>query len=291
MFARRLALGLMVAGVTPGDRVVVALPRGSAQTVLLLYTVAKLGAVVVPVPPGAEAYGGLAAVCRQLTASVLVTTGAAQETSDAVALHLRVGTPEWRGLLDRGGRSDHLALDARMAGVALDDVLLLSAVERPGTAVRYVAWSHHALLNNGWLTWTGAGLGERERVLVSVDMSRSYGMSMGVLGPMSHAACVVLGAGDAGALVAAGDREACTGERPVPRGTPGELLVRGHGVALGDWDRGTLGPGPATRWVGTGLTATVDPDGRIDVHGPACGSPEVPAVLDVRERLTTRVPG
>jgi fatty-acyl-CoA synthase len=62
--------------------------------------------------------------------------------------------------------------------------------------------------------------------------------------------------------------EPATG-KVVPRGTPGELLVRGYHVMLGYWNdpRATSEAIDAARWMHTGDLATMDADGYVNIVG------------------------
>jgi fatty-acyl-CoA synthase len=62
--------------------------------------------------------------------------------------------------------------------------------------------------------------------------------------------------------------EPATG-KVVPRGTPGELLVRGYHVMLGYWNdpKATSGAIDPARWMHTGDLATMDPDGYVNIVG------------------------
>ncbi len=57
--------------------------------------------------------------------------------------------------------------------------------------------------------------------------------------------------------------------RIVPRGTPGEILVRGYNVMLGYWNdaKATAEAIDAARWMHTGDLATMDREGYVNIVG------------------------
>src|SRR6202042_1434981 len=117
-----LALGLLAAGVTVGDRVGIWAPN-CAEWVLTQYATAKIGAVLVNINP-AYRTRELEFVLNQ-SGSTLLVAAERLKTSDYAAMIAEVrprcpelnavvllGSPEWHALLERGRQMDRGGLAA-----------------------------------------------------------------------------------------------------------------------------------------------------------------------------------
>jgi fatty-acyl-CoA synthase len=101
----------------------------------------------------------------------------------------------------------------------------------------------------------GYGMTETSPVCTSTTLDDPFEPRVSTVGrPFPHVECKIV--------------DPATG-RIVPRGTPGELLVRGYHVMLGYWNdpKATVEAIDAARWMHTGDLATMDADGYVNIVG------------------------
>ncbi|MEO6794341.1 MAG: AMP-binding protein [Mycobacterium sp.] len=223
---RRLATGLLAAGITVGDRVGIWAPN-CAEWVLTQYATAEIGAVLVNINPAYRSHE-LAYALKQ-SAVAMVISASSFKTSDYAALLREVapGCPDLREVVFIDSGRWH-----ELAGTPVDSAALTRVVAtlRPydpiniqytsGTtgSPKGATLSHHNILNNGYLVGELLHYTEKDRVCLPVPFYHCFGMVMGNLAATSHGAAIVIPAPgfDPAAALRAVQDEACTSLYGVP---------------------------------------------------------------------------
>ncbi|MFY9774803.1 MAG: AMP-binding protein, partial [Trebonia sp.] len=234
-----LALGLLAAGVTVGDRVGIWAPN-CAEWVLTQYATAKIGAILVNINP-AYRTSELEFVLNQSGARLLV---AAQrlKTSDYAAMITEVrprcaaleqvvllGTGEWDALLETGRRADRGALGA--IELSADDPINIQYTSGTTGFPKGATLSHHNILNNGYFVGELCHYTHEDKICIPVPFYHCFGMVMGNLAATSHGAAMVIPAPafDPVATLEAVQAERCTSLYGVPTMFIAELSVPDFG--------------------------------------------------------------
>jgi fatty-acyl-CoA synthase len=234
-----LALGLLAAGVTVGDRVGIWAPN-CAEWVLTQYATAKIGAILVNINP-AYRTSELEFVLNQSAARLLV---AAQrlKTSDYAAMIAEVrprcaaleqvvllGTGEWDALLETGRRADRGALGA--IELSADDPINIQYTSGTTGFPKGATLSHHNILNNGYFVGELCHYTHEDKICIPVPFYHCFGMVMGNLAATSHGAAMVIPAPsfDPVATLEAVQAERCTSLYGVPTMFIAELAVPDFG--------------------------------------------------------------
>ena len=234
-----LALGLLAAGVTVGDRVGIWAPN-CAEWVLTQYATAKIGAILVNINP-AYRTSELEFVLNQSGARLLV---AAQrlKTSDYAAMIAEVrprcaaleqvvllGTGEWDALLETGRRADRGALGA--IELSADDPINIQYTSGTTGFPKGATLSHHNILNNGYFVGELCHYTHEDKICIPVPFYHCFGMVMGNLAATSHGAAMVIPAPsfDPVATLEAVQSERCTSLYGVPTMFIAELAVPDFG--------------------------------------------------------------
>ena len=234
-----LALGLLAAGVTVGDRVGIWAPN-CAEWVLTQYATAKIGAILVNINP-AYRTSELEFVLTQSAARLLV---AAQrlKTSDYAAMIAEVrprcaaleqvvllGTGEWDALLETGRRADRGALAA--IELSADDPINIQYTSGTTGFPKGATLSHHNILNNGYFVGELCHYTHEDKICIPVPFYHCFGMVMGNLAATSHGAAMVIPAPsfDPVATLEAVQAERCTSLYGVPTMFIAELAVPDFG--------------------------------------------------------------
>ena len=234
-----LALGLLAAGVTVGDRVGIWAPN-CAEWVLTQYATAKIGAILVNINP-AYRTSELEFVLNQSGARLLV---AAQrlKTSDYAAMIAEVrprcaaleqvvllGTGEWDALLETGRRADRGALAA--IELSADDPINIQYTSGTTGFPKGATLSHHNILNNGYFVGELCHYTHEDKICIPVPFYHCFGMVMGNLAATSHGAAMVIPAPsfDPVATLEAVQAERCTSLYGVPTMFIAELAVPDFG--------------------------------------------------------------
>ena len=234
-----LALGLLAAGVTVGDRVGIWAPN-CAEWVLTQYATAKIGAILVNINP-AYRTSELEFVLTQSGARLLV---AAQrlKTSDYAAMIAEVrprcaaleqvvllGTGEWDALLETGRRADRGALGA--IELSADDPINIQYTSGTTGFPKGATLSHHNILNNGYFVGELCHYTHEDKICIPVPFYHCFGMVMGNLAATSHGAAMVIPAPsfDPVATLEAVQAERCTSLYGVPTMFIAELAVPDFG--------------------------------------------------------------
>jgi fatty-acyl-CoA synthase len=230
-----LALGLLAAGVSVGDRVGIWAPN-CAEWALTQYATAKVGAILVNINP-AYRTSELEFVLNQSGARLLV---AAQrlKTSDYAAMIDEVrprcaaleqvvllGTGEWDALLETGRRADPAALTA--IELSADDPINIQYTSGTTGFPKGATLSHHNILNNGYFVGELCHYTHEDKICIPVPFYHCFGMVMGNLAATSHGAAMVIPAPsfDPVATLEAVQAERCTSLYGVPTMFIAELAV------------------------------------------------------------------
>lgn len=223
---RRLASGLLQAGISAGDRVGIWAPN-CAEWVLTQYASAEIGAVLVNLNPAYRS-NELAYALKQ-SGAAMVVSASRFKTSDYVALLQEAASecPELREVVFIDSARWH-----ELAGTAVDAAALSRAAAELHTHdpidIQYTSGttgypkgatlSHHNILNNGYLVGELLGYTEQDRVCLPVPFYHCFGMVMGNLAATSHGAAIIIPAPgfDPAATLRAVQAEACTSLYGVP---------------------------------------------------------------------------
>ncbi|MGX6447900.1 AMP-binding protein [Patulibacter sp. S7RM1-6] len=221
-----LATGLLARGIAAGDRVGIWAPN-RVEWLLVQYATAKVGAILVNVNPAYRTHE-LAYALRQSGVRLLVTAPSFK-TSDYVAMVGEVrgeldaledvvvlGTPEWEALAATAVEPD--ALRDRAAGLGADDPINVQYTSGTTGFPKGATLTHHNILNNGFFVGELCGYSAQDRICVPVPFYHCFGMVMGNLAAVTHAACVVIPAPgfDPAATLRAAAEERCTALYGVP---------------------------------------------------------------------------
>ncbi|MGH8980012.1 MAG: AMP-binding protein [Acidimicrobiales bacterium] len=229
-WARRVAKGLLAAGVEAGDRVGIWSPN-CPEWVALQYGSALIGAVLVNVNP-AYRTTELAYVLRQSGTRLLVSATAfktsdyrsmaeqVRANGDAPSLEqiIWIGNESWDALEAAGAGIDDEALNTVTASLSCDDPINIQYTSGTTGFPKGATLSHHNILNNAYSIGGLLGYREGDRICVPVPFYHCFGMVIGNLAAMSTGAAVVIPAPlfDPGATLAAVTRERCTSLYGVP---------------------------------------------------------------------------
>src|SRR5215467_13820041 len=230
-----LALGLLAAGITKGDRVGIWAPN-CAEWTYTQYATAKIGAILVNINP-AYRTSELEYVLNQSGTKMLI---AAQrlKTSDYAAMIAEVrprcaaleqvvllGTEAWASLLETGRSADRGALDA--IELSADDPINIQYTSGTTGFPKGATLSHHNILNNGFFVGELCHYTEADKICIPVPFYHCFGMVMGNLAATSHGAAMVIPAPvfDPVKTLEAVQAEGCTSLYGVPTMFIAELAV------------------------------------------------------------------
>src|ERR1700735_1672633 len=199
-----LALGLLAAGISKGDRVGIWAPN-CAEWTLTQYATAKIGAILVNINP-AYRTSELEFVLNQSGCKLLV---AAQrlKTSDYAAMiaEVRPRCPDLeqvvlldsdarRELRDTGKYADVSVRNAALDAIELsaDDPINIQYTSGTTGFPKGATLSHHNILNNGFFVGELCHYTEEDRICIPVPFYHCFGMVMGNLAATSHGAAMVI---------------------------------------------------------------------------------------------------
>jgi fatty-acyl-CoA synthase len=234
---RRLAAGLLRAGLRPGDRVGVWAPNCPEWT-LTQYATAEIGVILVTVNPAYRVHE-LEFVLNQAGIRMVVAASAFK-TSDYAAMIAEVaprcpaltdvviiGGDRWAALA--GGAADEEAVAAVAAGLDAHDPVNLQYTSGTTGFPKGATLSHSNILNNGYFVGELCGYTEADRVCIPVPFYHCFGMVMGNLACTSHGATMVIPAPgfDPAATLSAVASERCTSLYGVPTMFIAELALPG----------------------------------------------------------------
>jgi fatty-acyl-CoA synthase len=222
----RLATGLLERGIGKGDRVGVWAPN-RVEWVLVQYATAKVGAILVNVNPAYRTHE-LTYALRQSGVRLLLAAPdfktsdyrgmVADVRPDLDGLEAAVffGDEDWDALA--ATPADAEALDEALAGLDPDDPINIQYTSGTTGAPKGATLSHHNILNNGFFVGELCSYTAEDRICVPVPFYHCFGMVMGNLAALTHAACVVVPAPgfEPEATLRAVAQERCTSLYGVP---------------------------------------------------------------------------
>jgi fatty-acyl-CoA synthase len=212
------ASGLLALGLEPGDRVGIWAPN-CAEWTIAQFATAKAGLILVNINP-AYRLSELEHVLRAVGCRALITA-ARFKTSDYVGMirelvpELADGTgellsarlPELRHvisiagkhdgcksfdwILERGRQAGNRRLEALSATIQMDDAVNIQFTSGTTGLPKGATLSHHNLINNAFFVGEATGINPGSRVCIPVPLYHCFGMVMGNLGCVTHAATMV----------------------------------------------------------------------------------------------------
>ena len=230
-----LALGLLAAGITKGDRVGIWAPN-CAEWTFTQYATARIGAILVNINP-AYRTSELEFVLKQSGTRLLITAER-HKTSDYAAMTAEVaprcadlerviilGTGGWARLFEDGRAADRAALDA--IELSADDPINIQYTSGTTGFPKGATLSHHNILNNGYFVGELCNYTHEDKICIPVPFYHCFGMVMGNLAATSHGAAMVIPAPsfDPVATLKAIQAERCTSLYGVPTMFIAELAV------------------------------------------------------------------
>jgi fatty-acyl-CoA synthase len=223
---RRLAAGLLAAGIRPGDRVALWAPN-CAEWILLQHATGLMGAILVNVNPAYRTHE-LSYVLRHSGSRMLVAVPAfktsdyramiEQVRPDCPALEsvIYIGEAGWRALAE--DTEPGPVLDEVAAGLSFDDPINIQYTSGTTGFPKGATLTHHNIANNGYFTGEVMGYTPADRICVPVPFYHCFGMVIGNLAALTHASCVVIPAPsfEPAATLQAVAAERCTSLYGVP---------------------------------------------------------------------------
>jgi fatty-acyl-CoA synthase len=221
-----LAIGLIRAGISKGDRVGMWAPN-CAEWTITQYATAKIGAILVNVNPAYRTHE-LAYALNQSGTKLLISAEEFKGSSyRAMVEEVRgdVASLEQVWFLDSPEWTDHNVHDP---GITLLEALTYSLSPDDPINIQYTSGttgypkgatlSHRNILNNGYFTTELINFTEQDRLCIPVPFYHCFGMVMGNLGCTSHGATMVIPAPgfDPELTLRAVADERCTGVYGVP---------------------------------------------------------------------------
>jgi fatty-acyl-CoA synthase len=212
------ASGLLSLGLEPGDRVGIWAPN-CAEWTIAQFATAKAGLILVTINP-AYRLGELEHALRAVGCRALITA-ARFKTSDYIAMirelvpelgnaggelqssrlpelrhiisiagmHEGCLTFDW--ILERGRQVGSSRLDAVSAGIQIDDAVNIQFTSGTTGLPKGATLSHRNLINNAFFVGEATGIEPGSRVCIPVPLYHCFGMVMGNLGCVTHAATMV----------------------------------------------------------------------------------------------------
>jgi fatty-acyl-CoA synthase len=212
------ASGLLSLGLEPGDRVGIWAPN-CAEWTIAQFATAKAGLVLVNINP-AYRLGELEHALRVVGCRTLIAA-ARFKTSDYIAMirelvpELGNGSdelkssrlPELRHVISIAGKHDGCLafdwilargrqvgsrrLDAVSATIKMDDAVNIQFTSGTTGLPKGATLSHRNLINNAFFVGEATGIEPSSRVCIPVPLYHCFGMVMGNLGCVTHAATIV----------------------------------------------------------------------------------------------------
>jgi fatty-acyl-CoA synthase len=211
--------GLLSLGLEPGDRVGIWAPN-CAEWTIAQFATAKAGLILVNINP-AYRLSELEHVLRAVGCRALITA-ARFKTSDYIAMirelvpELGTGSGELKSsrlpelrhvvsigdgsyagcvafdrVLDRGKLLGNERLDSLAATIQMDDAVNIQFTSGTTGLPKGATLSHHNLINNAFFVGEATGIEPGSRVCITVPLYHCFGMVMGNLGCVTHAATMV----------------------------------------------------------------------------------------------------
>jgi len=225
---RRLAAGLLGAGLLPGDRVGLWSPN-YAEWTLVQFATAEIGVILVNINPAYRTHE-LAFVLRQ-AACRWVIAAPSFKTSDYVAMVADVRedcpdleravffwTTDWDALIAGDPRVTDTELEAVRAALGPEDPINIQYTSGTTGFPKGATLTHRNILNNGYFTAELQRITHEDRLCIPVPFYHCFGMVMGNLGCTTHGATMVIpgDAFDPTAVLDTVQAERCTALYGVP---------------------------------------------------------------------------
>lgn len=223
----RLAQGLRDKGISAGDRVGIWAPN-CAEWIQVQYATARIGAILVNINP-AYRTEELAYVLRQAQIRTLICADQFK-TSDYPAMvaevaedcpdlteTIIVGSDSWNILTEPRGPQG-TEIDDICAGLDPTDPINIQYTSGTTGFPKGATLSHRSILNNGYFVGELVHYTSHDRICVPVPFYHCFGMVMGNLAALTHAAAIVIpsAAFDPAATLHAIAAEKCTSVYGVP---------------------------------------------------------------------------
>lgn len=222
-----VARALLGIGLTKGDRVGVWSPN-RYEWVLLQFATARVGLILVNLNP---AYGAneLEYVLQQAEIKVVFSPIAYKTTlykEMLVDAKSRITTLEqiivfeedWSVFLNKGKKVKYIDLLAAENLVQFDDPVNIQYTSGTTGFPKGVTLSHHNILNNGYFIGIRLNYSHLDRVCIPVPFYHCFGMVIGNIACVAHAACMVIpnDSFDPELTLRAVEKEKCTSLYGVP---------------------------------------------------------------------------
>ncbi|AHH20071.1 acyl-CoA ligase [Nocardia nova SH22a] len=223
-----VALGLLDAGISKGDRVGIWSPN-RAEWTLVQYATAKIGAILVSINPAYRSQE-VRYVITQAGIRMLISAREHKSSNyEEIISQVHPECPdlervilfdsdEWDALVAAGRAGDPAHLAEAGALLAPDDPINIQYTSGTTGFPKGATLSHHNILNNGYFVGEQCGYTEADRICVPVPFYHCFGMVMGNLAATSHGAAIVIPAAsfDSRTTLAAVAEERCTALYGVP---------------------------------------------------------------------------
>ncbi|MCV7089594.1 AMP-binding protein [Mycobacterium interjectum] len=246
---RRLATGLVRAGIGVGDRVGIWAPN-RWEWVLVQYATAEIGAILVNLNPAYRARE-LEYALTQSGVAMVIAARQFKDTDYAALLDevaprcpalsdvVVLGGERWEELAR--AETDPAALAQIAATLDRRDPVNIQYTSGTTGYPKAATLSHRNILNNGYLVGELLEYTARDRICIPVPFYHCFGMVMGNLAATSHGACIVIPSPgfDAAATLRAVQAERCTSLYGVPTMFIAELAL----PEFDDYDLGSLRTG------------------------------------------------
>jgi fatty-acyl-CoA synthase len=213
------AAGLLSLGLEPGDRIGVWAPNCAEWTVTQFAT-ARAGLILVTINP-AYRVTELEHVLRTVECRALVTATRFRTSDYLSMLHelapeleagsdelvsvrlpalrhvVTIGEAEHAGCIPfqtvsaQATQASRHRLRSISASIQMDDAVNIQFTSGTTGLPKGATLSHHNLLNNGFFVGAATGIGPGSRVCIPVPLYHCFGMVMGNLGCLTHAAAMV----------------------------------------------------------------------------------------------------
>ena len=203
------AAGLLALGLEPGDRVGIWAPN-CAEWTITQFATAKAGLILVNINPAyrlSEAeYAINKVACRALVIAVRHKTseylGMVRELREggrlpSVEAVITIGDDPHRGcqsfphIMNTAKRADRARLAEIGPTLQFDDPINIQFTSGTTGFPKGATLSHHNILNNGHFVAEAIGLRPGDRLCIPVPLYHCFGMVMGNLGCVTHAATMV----------------------------------------------------------------------------------------------------
>ena len=212
------ASGLLALGLEPGDRVGIWSPN-CAEWTTAQFATAKAGLILVNINP-AYRLSELEHVLRGVGCRALITA-ARFKSSDYIAMIRELvpelgstngelhserlpelrhvvsiagthdGCPSFDSISEKGKLAGNKRLESVAATIQIDDAVNIQFTSGTTGLPKGATLSHHNLINNAFFVGEATGIEPGSRVCIPVPLYHCFGMVMGNLGCVTHAATMV----------------------------------------------------------------------------------------------------